>query len=96
MADEAWRQKPDPIPRKPEIEAWYSSATPGERDAFDRAATEIRHWQGEPSNAWFGVSITPDRIWDECVSAAEKYGVPHGAWKFLFRQPMIAAGQFKD
>ena len=59
---------------KPQIEAWESAASPGEKKALDLAYKEYRDWRVNPAQAWFGVSIDPNRLKGKLVEVANKYG----------------------
>ena len=74
---------PDPCdaPWPPEIkkaalEAWYSTASPGEAKAVSQAVNEIFCWRGNPNNGWFGASITPSRVQGVARDACKHYRVP--------------------
>lgn len=58
---------------KPQIEAWYSAASDGEKKALDQAYLEYKAWRTNSNQAWFGVSINPDRLKDKLVEVANKY-----------------------
>ena len=85
-------KRPDKPPTKDEVKEWYNNATPGERQTFDHAAMDIAAWQTNAGAAWFGVSITPERIWEECESVAHKYDIDDAHIKFLYYNPMARAG----
>ena len=59
---------------KPQVEAWYSAASDGEKKALDLAYKEYRDWRVNPAQAWFGVSIDPNRLKGKLVEVANKYG----------------------
>lgn len=64
---------PDPPWTKPQVEAWYSAATPGEKKAFDQAYTFYKSWRTNIQNAWFGQTINPEVCKGKLVEAANKY-----------------------
>lgn len=65
---------PDPPWDKPQIEAWFSAASPGEQKAANQAYIEYRSWRTNANQAWFGVSIDPNRCKGKLVELANKYG----------------------
>ena len=64
---------PNPPWDKSQIEAWESSATDGQKKALDQAYIEYKAWRTNPDQAWFGVSINPDRLKGKLVELANKY-----------------------
>lgn len=64
---------PNPPWTKPQLEAWESAATDGEKKALDQAYLEYKAWRTNPDQAWFGVSINPDRLKGKLVELANKY-----------------------
>ena len=60
---------------KADLEAWYSTATPGEAKAVSQAVNEVFCWRGNPNNGWFGASITPSRVQGVARDACRHYNV---------------------
>ena len=77
MADENQLTEPWPgYATKAEVEAWYSTASPGEKSAVNQVARDFRAWQTNPQNAWFGQSIREDTIEAKVRELAKKYNAP--------------------
>ena len=64
---------PNPPWTKPQLEAWESAASDGEKKSLDQAYVEYKAWRTNPDQAWFGVSINPDRLKGKLVELANKY-----------------------
>ena len=75
---------PDPPWTKAQIEAWFSAASPGEQKAVNQCYTEYRAWRTNPSQAWFGVSIDPNRLKGKIVELANKYKCPIGPMSYKY------------
>ena len=71
-ANEPW---PEPEITKDELNAWESSATPGQKKAFDQAWLEYKAWITNPDNAWFGNTVNKAVLQGKLREIAEKYNV---------------------
>ena len=65
---------PEPPWTKPQVEAWYSTASDGEKESFDQAYLYYKAWRTSPQNAFFGETINPEVCKGKLVEAANKYG----------------------
>ena len=74
--ERVWTNKdfPDPPWTKPQVEAWYSTASPGEQKAANQAYIYYRQWRVNPQNSFFGETINPAVCQGKLVEAANKYG----------------------
>ena len=72
-----------PTVTKSQVNAWWSTATPGQRSAYDRAYIMLRNYRRNIQNAWFGNSINPDHLWGLAQGYAKQCGLERDAWKYL-------------
>ena len=77
MAEENQLTEPWPgYATKAEVEAWYSTASDGEKAAVNQVARDYRAWQKDPANGWFGMNINPQHIQGVIRSLALQYNAP--------------------
>ena len=70
---------------KPQLEAWESAASEGEKKALGQAYVEYKEWRTNPDQGWFGKSINPSVCQGKLVEVANKYHawLPALSYKYM-------------